>query len=65
MMKPHVKRALNLVGGVLSILLAIQTAAGLAGRVRRVDILLLFATGMGAGVTLVGLVRDRRGPRGA
>jgi hypothetical protein len=64
-MKPRVRRTLHLVGGVLSIALAIQTAAGLAGRVRRVDILLLFATGMGAGVTLVGLIRDLRGPRGA
>jgi len=58
------KRVLSLIGGVLSLLLAIQTAAGLVGRVRKVDILLLFATGMGAGVSLVGLFRDLRARRG-
>jgi hypothetical protein len=58
------KRTLSLVGGLVSLLLAIQTAAGLSGRVRNVDILLLFATGMGAGVSLVGLFRDLRAPRG-
>ncbi len=63
-MTPKTKRTLSLVGGVLSLLLAIQTAAGLTDRVRKVDILLLFATGMGAGVSLVGLFREIRGPRG-
>jgi hypothetical protein len=61
---PKTKRVANLVGAALSILVAFNTAAGLAGRVRSVDIVLLFATGMGAGVTLVGLVRQLRGRRG-
>lgn len=63
-MSPRAKGALSLVGGALSIVLAVNTAAGLAGRVRRVDILLLFAAGMGTGVTLVGVVRELRGKRG-
>jgi hypothetical protein len=57
-MTAKAKRALNLVGAAASLLVAANTALALAGRVRKVDILLLFATGMSAGVTLAGAVRQ-------
>jgi hypothetical protein len=57
-MTAKTKRALNLVGAAASLLVAANTALGLSDRVRKVDILLLFATGMSAGVTLTGAVRQ-------
>jgi len=57
-MTAKTKRALNLVGAAASLLVAANTALGLSDRVRKVDILLLFATGMSAGVTLAGAVRQ-------
>lgn len=56
-MTAKTKRALNLVGAAASLLVAANTALGLSDRVRKVDILLLFATGMSAGATLAGAVR--------
>jgi hypothetical protein len=57
-MTAKTKRALNVIGAAASLLVAANTALGLSDRVRKVDILLLFATGMGAGVTLAGAVRQ-------
>jgi hypothetical protein len=59
-MTAKTKRTLNLVGAAASLLVAANTALGLSDRVRKVDILLLFATGMSAGVTLAGAVRQFR-----
>ena len=57
-LSPKAKRILTLAGAALSLLLAANTAEGLAGRVRKVDIVLLFGTGMSAGVTLADAIRS-------
>lgn len=55
---------LQLVGALLSLVVAFTAALGMRDRVRLVDILALFAGGMGAGVgvaTAARALRDRSG----
>jgi hypothetical protein len=52
------------VGGLVQIAVALATATSLLATVRAVDVVLLFATSFGAGVTTVFLVRGRRRTRG-
>jgi hypothetical protein len=54
---------LKLVGAGLSVLVALAGALGMQDRVRLVDILTLFAGGMGAGVGLAGGAADFRAHR--
>lgn len=51
---------LQLIGSLLSVVVAAAAALGMRDRVRLVDILALFAGGMGAGVTLAMAARDLR-----
>lgn len=56
---------LQLIGAVLSVIVALAAALSMRDRVRLVDIVALFAGGMGAGVTVAMAareVRDRRRP---
>jgi hypothetical protein len=55
------KAALQLVAALFSTGLAVFSAAQMVDHVRRVDILLLFAGGFAAGVTLVTAIRALRG----
>ncbi len=64
-MSPKTRRVLKAAGTIASLLLAANTAWGMAGQVRAVDVLLLFATGMSAGATLTSLIVQLRGQRGA
>lgn len=48
---------LQIVAALLSLVIAVSAALGMRDRVRLVDILALFAGGMGAGVTLVQILR--------
>lgn len=51
---------LQLVGAVLSVIVALAAALGMRDRVRLVDIVALFAGGMGAGVTVAMAAREVR-----
>lgn len=51
---------LQFVGALLSLAVAFMAALGMRDRVRMVDILTLFAGGMGAGVTIAQAARDWR-----
>jgi len=51
---------LQVVAALLAIVISLSAALGMRDRVRLVDILALFAGGMGAGVTLVQIVRTVR-----
>ncbi len=55
--------ALHVVAAGLSIGVALLAAWGMRDRVRTVDIVALFAGGVGAGTTLVNLVRTWRARR--
>jgi hypothetical protein len=54
---------LQVVGAVLSVVVAATAALGMRDRVRQVDILTLFAGGMGAGVTLAQIAAAARAAR--
>ncbi|MBP9144865.1 MAG: hypothetical protein KBI44_10310 [Thermoanaerobaculia bacterium] len=54
---------LQLVGSLLSIVVAAAAALGMRDRVRLVDILALFAGGMGAGVALAQMAQAARAAR--
>jgi hypothetical protein len=56
---------LQVVGALLSMLVALTAALAMRDRVRMVDILALFAGGMGAGVSLVQLAQGIRRSREA
>ena len=66
--KTHLKAALGVVAAVAGATVAVMSALQMQGRVRTVDILTLFAGGVGAGVGLVGAIveirrsRDREQP---
>ena len=51
---------LQFVGALLSLVVAFTAALGMRDRVRMVDILTLFAGGMGAGVTIAQAAREWR-----
>lgn len=51
---------LQLIGSLLSIVVAAAAALGMRDRVRLVDILALFAGGMGAGVGVATVAREAR-----
>ena len=51
---------LQLIGAVLSVVVALTAALGMRDRVRLVDIVALFAGGMGAGVTIAMAAREAR-----
>ena len=59
-MKDKIRLPLQMVAALLSLVIALSAALGMRDRVRLVDILALFAGGMGAGVTLVQIVRTVR-----
>lgn len=59
-MKDHVRFRLQLIGALLSVVVALSAALGMRDRVRLVDIVALFAGGMGAGVTLAMAAREAR-----
>ncbi|MEO8195334.1 MAG: hypothetical protein ABI689_01295 [Thermoanaerobaculia bacterium] len=59
-MKDKVRVPLQIIAGLLALGIALLAALGMRDRVRLVDILALFAGGMGAGVTLVQVVRTVR-----
>jgi hypothetical protein len=63
-LSPRIRWRLQLVGGLVQIAVALATATSLLATVRAVDVVLLFATSFGAGVTTVFLVRGRRRTRG-
>jgi hypothetical protein len=54
------KHVLHIVGGLIFVGLTIFAAVQMIGKVRVVDIILLFASGFGAGATTLGLVRRLR-----
>lgn len=56
-MKNKMRVPLQIVAALLSLVIAVSAALGMRDRVRLVDILALFAGGMGAGVTLVQILR--------
>jgi hypothetical protein len=51
---------LQLIGAVLSVVVALAAALGMRDRVRLVDIVALFAGGMGAGVAIATAAREAR-----
>jgi len=55
------KQLLAAVGLAITLAVALVTALALSGRVRLVDVALLFFTGFGAGVSLMAFVRSSRG----
>ena len=58
--KTHLKAALGVVAAVAGATVALTSALQMQGRVRTVDILTLFAGGVGAGVGLVGAIVEFR-----
>lgn len=63
MKNERLRRRFQIVGTLLSLLVALTAALAMRDRARLVDILALFAGGMGAGVSLVQLVQELRRSR--
>ena len=59
-MTDRVRFRLRVVGALLSLVVALTVALGMRDRVRLVDILALFAGGMGAGVGIATIAREAR-----
>lgn len=59
-MNDRLRFRLKVVGTLLSLVIAVSAALGMRGRVRLVDIVALFAGGMGTGVTVALLARELR-----
>ncbi len=59
-MTDRVRFRLRVVGALLSLVVALTAALGMRDRVRLVDILALFAGGMGAGVGVATVAREAR-----
>ena len=64
-MTAKTQRNLNLIAALISVLVAANTAFGMVGRVRAVDVALLFSTGMSAGATLAMGIRKFKEARSA
>lgn len=62
-MKDHVRLRLQVVGAVLSVVVALSSALSMRDHVRLVDILTLFAGGMGTGVTIAQIAAATRAAR--
>jgi hypothetical protein len=54
---------LQIVGALLSVVVAAAAALGMRDRVRQVDILALFAGGLGAGVAIAQMAQAARAAR--
>ena len=54
---------LQLIGSLLSVVVAVAAALGMRDRVRLVDILALFAGGLGAGVAIAQMAQAARAAR--
>ena len=59
-MNDRVRFRFKAIGALLSVVIALSAALGMRSRVRLVDILALFAGGMGTGVTVAMLAREIR-----
>ncbi len=59
-MTESAKRRLKLIGAVVTVAVALIAALSMVGRVRLVDVLILFFGGFAAGASLVGYIRQRR-----
>lgn len=59
------KRRLRLIATAVTVAVALVAALSMVGRVRLVDVLVLFFGGFAAGATLVDLIRQRVGERRA